>query len=304
MIKKLAGQIKGTFSLFFLSVNTAAVFGPVLVLSFFKIVLRFRTAQTAISIMLNSVASGWVVINNRAISLIYDIKWSVHINGELSLRRSYLVISNHQSWIDIMVLQHIFNGRIPFLRFFLKQQLIWIPLLGISWWALDFPFMKRYSQSVLQKKPHLKGRDLETTRKACARFKRFPASIMNFLEGTRYTPQRKAASKSPYTNLLRPRAGGAAFTLSAMRESINDIIDVTIHYPQGIISMWDFLCGKLDRVIVCARIIPIDPSIKNGDYLNDLEFRKRFTDWINLIWEEKDRLLSRLQNGEEAECRE
>ncbi len=304
MIKKLAGQIKGTFSLFFLSVNTAAVFGPVLVLSFFKIVLRFRTAQTAISIMLNSVASGWVVINNRAISLIYDIKWSVHIDGELSLQRSYLVISNHQSWIDIMVLQHIFNGRIPFLRFFLKQQLIWIPLLGISWWALDFPFMKRYSQSVLQKKPHLKGRDLETTRKACARFKRFPASIMNFLEGTRYTPQRKAASKSPYTNLLRPRAGGAAFTLSAMRESINDIIDVTIHYPQGIISMWDFLCGKLDRVIVCARIIPIDPSTKNGDYLNDLEFRKRFTDWINLIWEEKDRLLSRLQNGEEAACGE
>ncbi len=61
----------------------------------------------------------------------------------LHQRGWYLVSSNHQSWVDILVLQRIFHGRIPFLKFFLKQELIWVPVIGLAWWALDFPFMKR-----------------------------------------------------------------------------------------------------------------------------------------------------------------
>ena len=109
-------------------------------------------------------------------------RWDVQGLEGLEPGGWYLVSSNHQSWVDILVLQKIFNRRIPLLKFFLKRELIWVPVIGLAWWALDFPFMRR--------RGGLAGaEDLERARQACRKFSVVPTSVINFLEGTRYTPR-------------------------------------------------------------------------------------------------------------------
>jgi 1-acyl-sn-glycerol-3-phosphate acyltransferase len=195
--------------------------------------------------------------------------------------------------VDIPVLQKVFNRRIPFLRFFLKQQLIWVPLLGPAWWALDFPFMKRYSRETLARHPELRGRDREATRRACAKFRHLPVSVMNFAEGTRFTPAKHDAQASPYRHLLRPRAGGLAFVLDAMGDVLHAILDVTIVYADGPCSMADLIAGRVRDVRLHVRERPVEPSLR-GDYENDAAFRERFQAWINGLWQQKDAQVGRM----------
>jgi 1-acyl-sn-glycerol-3-phosphate acyltransferase len=136
--------------------------------------------------------------------------WDVQGIAGLDPRGWYLVNCNHQSWADILVLQHLLTHRIPLLKFFLKQQLLWVPVMGLAWWALDFPFMRRHSEEVLKAHPELRGKDQEATRLACEKFSLIPTSVMNFCEGTRFTPTKHQRQQSPYRHLLRPKAGGIA----------------------------------------------------------------------------------------------
>jgi 1-acyl-sn-glycerol-3-phosphate acyltransferase len=126
----------------------------------------------------------WVSINAAVFRFVNATRWDVRGLEGLEPDKWYLVIANHQTWIDIVALQTVLNRRIPFLKFFLKQELIWFPFLGIAWWGMDMPFMKRYSKSYLAKNPHKKGKDLEATRKACEKFRYTPTSVINFIEGT------------------------------------------------------------------------------------------------------------------------
>ena len=178
-----------------------------------------------------------------------------------------------------------------------------MPVLGLAWWALDFPFVKRYSRAVLERKPHLKGKDLEITRRACRKFREIPVSIMNFAEGTRFTAAKHRHQKSPYSHLLRPRSGGIAFVLGAMGDQMTSILDVTIVYPQGRISFWGMMCGRLQEVIVRVREIPVSAKLR-GNYFNDTAYRAWFQDWLNRLWLEKDAridtILSHARNGERS----
>ena len=143
--------------------------------------------------MLAGLAEAWASINNAVLSLHDNPEWDLDIPGGLDRKGCYLVNCNHQTWVDIAVLQRCFNRRLPFFRFFLKSQLIWVPFLGITWWALDFPFMKRVSRQQLARRPELKGKDLESARKACEKFRNIPVAMMNFPEGTRFTQARSTS---------------------------------------------------------------------------------------------------------------
>jgi 1-acyl-sn-glycerol-3-phosphate acyltransferase len=195
-----------------------------------------------------------------------------------------MVNSNHQSWVDILVLQHLLNRRIPLLKFFLKQQLIWVPIMGLAWWALEFPFMRRHTEEYLKKHPEMRGKDQETTRKACAKYALIPTSVMNFLEGTRFTKAKHARQQSPYRHLLKPKAGGMALALNAMGTKFQAILDVTT----------GFLLGELHRVIVRVRSLPIPQHLMTGDYAQDPAFREAFSQWVQQLWREKDAQITAL----------
>jgi 1-acyl-sn-glycerol-3-phosphate acyltransferase len=290
MYHALPGTVRGSLSLILYFLNTVFWCIPLFVLAAAKAAVPMEAWMRRCSRMLNAIAENWIWVNNQNQKLVGNTRWD--IQGLETLKRSewYLVLANHQSWVDIVVLQRVFHRKIPFLKFFIKKELLWFPILGQAWWAMDFPFVKRYTKSYLQKKPHLKGKDMEITRKACKKFKKIPISIMNFVEGTRFTDEKHRRQQSPYDHLLRPKAGGIAFVLGSMGEQIHRVLDVTIVYPDGLSSFWALLCGKIQKIKVRVRTLPVSPELL-GDYANDRQFRVRLQQWLNDIWEEKNRYI-------------
>ena len=255
--------------------------------------LQAKSKQWAVKI-----AEQWIGNNNSMLSATQDTIYDIRGLEQLDPQRSYLLVSNHQSWTDIMVLQKVLNRQVPFARFFLKQELIWVPIIGVCWWMLDFPFMQRYSKEKIAKHPELKGKDKQTTIERCQRLQGTPVSIMNFLEGTRFTPVKHDEQGSPYQHLLKPRAAGASYALSVLSD-IHTLLNVTIVYPEGQSTYQDFLAGRTPKVIVDLQVEEIPAEIRHGDYENDPEFRQQFQVWINRIWQDKDQTVARLM-GESA----
>ena len=293
MLKYLPGPVRGCISLLLYLMNTVLLTTVLLVIALFKFVIPVGIWRKRCDTVINSIAGSWIAINNWNILLTNPARWDVQGVDALDKKGWYMVVANHQSWLDILVLQKIFHGKIPFLKFFLKKELIWVPFLGLAWWALDFPFMKRYTQSFLKKHPHLKGKDLKITQKACEKFKTMPVSVMNFMEGTRFTPEKHRRQQSPFVHLLKPKAGGIAFVLAAMGEQMHQMLNVTIAYPDGVRNFWQFLCGNVREIRVRVESLPIDPKLI-GDYFTDKKFRVTFQNHLNVIWAEKDVLLTSL----------
>ncbi|MEW5734525.1 MAG: acyltransferase [Thermodesulfobacteriota bacterium] len=296
MLSFLPGPVKGALLLLLYTLNTLFWFALIFPVGMAKLLVPVGRWRLWCSLVLKRMAAGWVAVNRISTRLVNRVEWDVQGLEGLDKDQWYLVLANHQSWTDILVLQTVFYGRIPFLKFFLKKNLIYMPFLGFAWWALDFPFMRRYSQAFLQKHPHLAGKDLETTKLACRKFRKMPVSVMNFVEGTRFTPAKHARQESPHANLLRPKAGGVAFTLAAMQGSLNRIVNVTIAYPSGKTGLWDFVCGRVTPIVVRVSTIPITSELC-GDYFADERFRENFQDWLNGLWTEKDREIRCIKEG-------
>lgn len=272
----------------FVLVNTIVHALPLLLLALVKALLPSRRLRRALDAVLLALAQSWIAVNSALIVRMTRTRFLVDLPPGLRADGHYLVLANHQSWVDIPVLQKVFNRRIPFLRFFLKSQLFWVPVLGLAWWALDFPFMKRYSREQIARRPELAGRDLAVTRRACRRFQDIPVSIMNFVEGTRRSSDKHAQQASPYRHLLKPRAGGVGFVLGAMGQGLQAIIDVTVVYPGGQPTLADLFANRIATVHVHVRELPIPDELASGDYENDPAFRARFQNWLNMLWQEKD----------------
>jgi 1-acyl-sn-glycerol-3-phosphate acyltransferase len=299
MLQFLPPPIVGAIAFSLIAVNTVfwvALFVPIIVAKLAVASCRFRQRCSAVLI---AFAWRWVGVNSRILKITQNMTWDLEVPADLDPGRSYLVVSNHRSWTDIFVLQHVFMGRIPFLKFFLKKELIWVPLLGIAWWALEFPFMQRQSRAYLEKHPELRGQDMETTRRHCEKFRHSPVSVINFLEGTRLTAAMHLAQGSPFKHLLKPRAGGVAYVLAAVGDCLSGVLDVTIAYPENPPEalIWQLLQGKVPRIVVRARLLPLPADTAARDYVEGPDFRARMRDWVNRIWQEKGRLMDRLQGA-------
>lgn len=287
--------VTGIIASLLLTLNTLFWAIPLFSLTLLKVIIPVEGIRKAITFLLAVVANAWISCNSGWMHLTQKMDWHIERPATLDKKGWYFVLSNHQSWVDILVLQHSLNGRIPLLKFFLKQELIKVPIMGAAWWALDFPFMKRYSKAYLEKHPEMKGKDLETTRQACEKFKDMPTSVMNFLEGTRYTQAKHDEQQSPFKHLLKPKAGGMAFAMSAMGDQFKSVLDVTIYYPGGIPTFWDFMQGKMPRAEVIIEEKPIPTDLLGGDYETDMEYRARFQAWVQTLWEDKDARLDALR---------
>jgi len=295
MLVSLPLFIRLPLALLLVSLNVLLHATVLFVMAALKALLPIAGIRRALSRALVGIAEQWIAVNGFLFAAFTPTQWEIEGRDGLQPGGWYLVLSNHQSWVDIPVLQKTFNRRIPFLRFFLKKQLIWVPVLGLAWWALDFPFMQRHSKATLELHPELRSQDKEATRKACERFRESPVSVMNFVEGTRFRAHKHEQQRSPFAHLLRPRAGGVAFVLETMGEMLQGIVDVTIFYPGGQPTMIDLLAGRVRQIRVRVRQLPIPPEFLGGDYENDADFRARFQGWMSALWAEKDALITRMQ---------
>ncbi|WP_448176669.1 acyltransferase [Pseudomonas putida] len=287
--------LTGILTTTLLLLNTVVLICPLLVFALLKLVLPGRGRDYA-SWAVMWVAETWSEIDKAIFALCIPTQWDIRGAENLRKDTSYLAVSNHQTWVDIPALIESLNRRTPFFKFFLKKELIWVPLLGLAWWGLDYPFMKRYSKAFLEKHPELKGKDLEITKAACELFKRQPVTVVNYLEGTRFTEVKRQEQQSPYRYLLKPKAGGVAFVLAALGEQLDALLDVTIVYPGNKApGFWDLLNGSISRVIIDIQVRELDPALWAGDYENDPEFRQTVQAWVNQLWVAKDQRIEQLR---------
>jgi 1-acyl-sn-glycerol-3-phosphate acyltransferase len=287
--------VRGVLTFGVLTVNTVFWFVPVMTLAVLKLLLPIAAVRRVLTRWLMWLAENWIAVNALALRGSGSRGWRAEGLESVDRYGWYLVLANHQTWVDIVVLQVALNRRIPLLKFFIKQQLIWFPLLGLGFWALDMPFMKRHSPSYLARHPEKKGADLEATRKACEKFRHTPTSVINFVEGTRFSEAKRIARNSPYRHLLLPRAGGIAVALSAMGEIFDAILDVTIVYAAEPPKFWDVICGDSVDVTLDVRVLPIDPVLAAGDYQHDREFRRDVHRWLSGLWQDKDARIAEIK---------
>ena len=289
----MSNLFRAAIPLLLVGLSTVAHVSMLLALALLKVVPG-EAWRARVSAWLVVVGESWIAFNAWGIATFTPTR--IRVEGMEGVDRDgwYLVLANHQSWVDIPVLQTVFNRRAPFLKFFLKKQLVWVPLMGAAWWALDFPFMQRHTRAQIERRPELRNEDRDATRRACARFARVPTSVMNFVEGTRRTPAKHAAQQSPFAHLLRPRAGGVAFVLDAMGGLLQSVIDVSIAYPAGTPSILELFAGRVPEIRVRVRERPVPAELLHGDYEGDPAFRAAFQAWINGLWEDKDRDLAQL----------
>jgi 1-acyl-sn-glycerol-3-phosphate acyltransferase len=294
MLNFLPAPLVGAIAFLLLLLNILVWVPILLAFAIVRLILPFKAVRLWIDPVLVAIAEAWIAGNSGWMALTQRTTWDVEGIAGLDPHDWYLVNSNHQTWADIFVLQHLFNRRIPLLKFFIKQQLKWVPIMGLAWWALDFPFMRRHSEEFLKKHPEMRGKDQAATRKACEKFALIPTSVMNFLEGTRFTPVKHQRQQSPYRHLLKPKAGGIALALNAMGDKFRAILDVTIVYPDRAPNFWDFLCGRLRRVIVRVQSLPVPEHLMHSDYGADPATREAFAQWVQQLWQDKDAQIARL----------
>lgn len=283
-----------------IAASTVAHTTPLFLVSLAKWLVPVPAFRAACARLLVRMAESWIGFNSWLIARFTLTAFKVSGLEGLVRDGHYLVLANHRSWVDIIAMQKVLNRRIPFLRFFLKRQLIWVPLLGVAWWALDFPFMRRASRKQLARRPELAAMDVEATRRACEKFKGIPIGIMNFVEGTRFTPEKHARQRSPFERLLKPKAGGVAFVLDAMGSALHSVVDVTIFYPGGTPTLMDLIAGRIPAVVMDVRQREIPVELLQSDYQSDAAARVRFQRWVNTLWIDKDELLARLDAASQA----
>ncbi len=294
MLSFLPGPVRGVLAVVLATFNLFFWLMPLLPVAIIKLLIPLDFVRRPCDIILNFICTMWASCNKLMLGLLNRIEWDIEGDDDLSMKEWYLVLSNHQSWADIIVLQFVLNSRIPYFRFFLKKELMWFPIFNFVWLALDYPYMKRYSKEFLAKNPHLKGKDIETTKKSCEKFKKIPVSVMNFVEGTRFTSEKQKKQNSPYKYLLQPKAGGIAFVLAAMGDQLTRILDVAIKYEPHAMGLWDLFCGKITRINVRIDKIAVTDDIK-GNYFDDEAFRAGFQKWLNDLWERKDRVMAEIK---------
>lgn len=265
---------------------------PIILAGIIKLIFPVPVIWRSVSVFCNFMMFCWCAGLAALLHFNPWLKWDIEGLDTLNKKNWYLLICNHHSWADIVVLCVIFRNHIPMNKYFLKQQLAWVPFMGLACWALDMPFMRRYSRSYLIRHPERRGKDVETTRRSCEKFRAHPTTIVNFVEGSRFTPEKRLQTRSPYKNLLPPKAAGIAMALNVLGSQFDKLLDVTLCYPENDKTpFYDMLSGKLTRIVVRVNLRSIDPEL-HGDYVADKNFKRRFQLWLNALWEEKDQQIA------------
>ena len=287
--------LRGSIAMTWIALHTTFWCVPLYVMGCVRLAMPAGRARIAVGGLMDRIIDGWVASNRLLVWALRLTAIDARVTNAADLRRDgwYLVVSNHQSWVDIIVLQNTLLGRIPPLKFFTKRELIWVPLAGVAMWFLGFPYVRRYGRERLAQNPELREHDRNATLKACLGFVERPTSVLSFLEGTRFTDAKHAAQASSYRYLLNPRPTGLSYVATALGDRANALVDVTIHYPDGVPGFWDFLCGRCSRIGVTVDALGVPESLTpaSGDA------REILNRWAGELWQAKDRRIAEARRG-------
>lgn len=197
------------------------------------------------------------------------------INGNANNHKSPVVICNHQSWFDIPLVQEVITGNGPIIKFLIKRELVWVPIIGWICLALNFPRLQR------GKNTNTGRSDFSLIQKASKNHGSESGALLIFPEGTRFTEQKKITQNAPYQHLLKPKSGGLKM-IQKHAAPDTPLIDITIDYHQENVSIWNCLHGDPKRITITL----------DHYRLNDIE---DIGEWLNERWRKKDELFSKLE---------
>ena len=123
--------IRGSLTLLLMLINTLILAIPLCIAALVRGLTPYRYQALCTQISMRC-AEGWIANNNRIIDSFQTLDISVAHYPELSPDEWYLVICNHQSWTDIVILQRILNKRVPMLKFLLSRRCCMFRSLGFA----------------------------------------------------------------------------------------------------------------------------------------------------------------------------
>ena len=298
MFRFLPAPIAGSLAMLLLIVHTTVCACLIVMTAPVKIVLRPFRKDTKFIPFYRAAYHLWYKALPYYFRLFGTVKINIHLpKNKIEKDKSGLLISNHQSWVDILIVAGALSNKIASPTFFLKQELIWVPIVGLPCWVMDHIFVKRYSKKELEKNPELKGQDIKTAKRKCRKLKNYPTTVINFVEGTRLTSKKYEQSPKKLKHLLPAKAGGINFTLNALGKKITYLLDVSIvyHTDHQDKIMWQILTGRVREIDLHIRNIPLEESLF-GNYEKDHIYRENFQNWLNDIWQEKDLIIDKLHS--------
>ena len=291
LFTNMLDNLRLVISVTLVTINTAVITVLISLLALIKLLVPVSKVTTLSNRASDAVFWVWATVNLGILSSMNRIDWQIEGGEELSKEQWYLMMSNHRSWADIVVLASVMKDKMPMPKFFLKHDLLYVPFVGLACWGLDMPFMRRHSREFLLKNPERRNDDFNAIQKSCQKFQNTPTTVVNFVEGTRVNADKLASVKTPYQHLLKPKTGGVAFALSNMGHMLNGVVDVTLAYPENQESPFeDMLKGKMTKIVVRIKVHPMDENL-DGNYFEDKAFKRRFHSWLNGTWQEKDQYL-------------
>jgi 1-acyl-sn-glycerol-3-phosphate acyltransferase len=208
----------------------------------------------------------------KVLGIRFVIEDETNVLGTLEKTDSPLIISNHRSWFDVFILQTLVSSRGPILKFLIKAELLWVPVLGWVCIALNFPSLKRKGDITSRQK------DLQVAQSASLQLNATPGALLIFPEGTRFSEKKRDYRNSPYNSLLTPKPGGFKIIHQSLPESTM-IIDFSIRYHRGDDNCWRCMSGLLNEVHIKVS------SVTSDDVRNSLE-------WLDNRWLQKDHWLN------------
>ena len=233
---------------FIATINVFLFLPMVLVINLIQMLSVFiwpfsQRAFRSVNRMLARAYWGWIVLAQKKI-------WRIRfvVTGDKILPcENAILISNHQQLTDIPVLLTLADnkGRIGDFKWFVKDIIKYIPGVGWAMLFIDCIFVKR---SWAQDEKGIK----KTFRHIMD--KKIPFWVVSFVEGTRITPQKLAKGQKwakthgLYTpkHTLPPKSKGFIATVKGLEGRLDAVYDITIGYPGGIPSLWQYggLCAR------------------------------------------------------------
>ena len=288
--------IWGFLSFIFIAINLSFWIIPVVVFALIKLAAPINAIKfLAYRIMI------WIygmAVKTDGVLLFKILKNKIELRNPqaLSTNQNYLILSNHRSWADILILQSLLNKRTPPIQFIVKRELIFMPLIGLICWAYEYPFVRRKSLKSREIKAKKTMGDMNIIRTKIDKIAASGHSIINFVEGTRFHMLKSEKQNLRFKHLLNPHTGGLFYILKNYGEKLDAILDFTIVYGCKSPIFWKFLSGRCRRIIVDLQKIQIKDLFKS---LDSDENRIHFTvvsKWLDDLWSEKDVKMEQILN--------
>jgi lysophosphatidic acid acyltransferase / lysophosphatidylinositol acyltransferase len=214
--------------------------------------------------LINTSIAGWLW--GSWVWLVEDWhKTPITITGDkIKPGENALVISNHQSWSDIVMISKVATKAkmINHQKWMAKNVLRFVPFIGWGLHFIDTIFLKRDWNKdqikIEQTFSHIVDKNV-------------PFWLIIFPEGTRLTASKLQSSQKlmqskgepHWQRVMRPRSKGFVAAIAGLRSKLDAIYSLTIDYGEQAVSPWELFAGQ-------AQAIKIDVKRYDASYIAKL----------------------------------